>query len=96
DNLPNTGLEALSCGTPIAAFKVGGLEDIVRHRVNGYLAAPFSPEDLATGMSWLLSDSERRTRLSYMAAADARTNFSAAVVAKEHIRIYSKLLDEAN
>ena len=96
DNLPNTGLEALSCGTPIAAFKFGGLEDIVRHRVTGYLADPFSPDDLAKGISWLLSDSERRASLSYMAAADARSKFSAAVVARKHIDLYCKVLSEAH
>ena len=32
DNLPNVGLEAHSCGTPIVAFKVGGIPEIVKHK----------------------------------------------------------------
>lgn len=34
---PLTILEALSVGTPVVAFDVGGLRDIVRHGIDGYL-----------------------------------------------------------
>lgn len=54
DNLPNTGLEALSCGTPVVGFRIGGMPDIVDHLRNGYLAEPFDAEDLATGIRWVL------------------------------------------
>jgi glycosyltransferase involved in cell wall biosynthesis len=38
DNLPNTVLEALACGTPVIGFKVGGLPDLVLPPHNGLLA----------------------------------------------------------
>lgn len=40
DNLPNTILEAMSCGTPTIAFDVGGIPDMVRRGKTGWLAQP--------------------------------------------------------
>ncbi|MGY3213805.1 glycosyltransferase [Mucilaginibacter sp. HD30] len=37
DNLPNTMLEALCCGTPVIGYKTGGIVDAVRHGENGFL-----------------------------------------------------------
>jgi len=37
DNVPNTGLEALACGCPLASNNVGGLSEITHHLSNGYL-----------------------------------------------------------
>ena len=41
DNLPNTVIEAIACGTPCAAFNIGGMPEIIEHCSNGYLARPF-------------------------------------------------------
>jgi glycosyltransferase involved in cell wall biosynthesis len=37
DNLPNTVSESLLCGTPVAAFHTGGIPEMVKEGVNGYL-----------------------------------------------------------
>src|SRR5215469_8246378 len=42
-----TVVEAMACRTPVVAFDTGGPRDIIDHRVDGYLAEPFSPDDLA-------------------------------------------------
>jgi glycosyltransferase involved in cell wall biosynthesis len=41
ENLPNTILEAMACGTPAVAFNIGGIPDLIEHEYNGYLARPF-------------------------------------------------------
>lgn len=49
-----TASEAHACGTPVVAFGVGGLLDIVEHYRTGYLAKAFETEDLAKGVLWAL------------------------------------------
>ena len=52
-----TASEAHACGTPVVAFDIGGLKDIVDHKKTGYLAKPFDPIDLANGIIWTLDKS---------------------------------------
>jgi len=92
DNLPNTGVEALACGTPVIAFDVGGLPDIVIHRKTGWLAKAFNTEDLARGMSWVVSDAARHMELCENARARAVANFSYNVVATQYLDLYNGLV----
>src|SRR6202012_4330508 len=50
DNLPNTVMEALACGTPVVAFNTGGIPEMVDHLQNGYLAEFKSSMDMAKGL----------------------------------------------
>lgn len=47
DNLPNTMLESFACGTPVVAFRVGGMADTIIDGQTGYLAEPFDSSMLA-------------------------------------------------
>lgn len=47
DNLPNIVLEALACGTPLAAFKVGGIPDLIKEGYNGFLAETGNAKELS-------------------------------------------------
>ena len=67
-----TASESITCGTPVVAFSVGGLPDIVEDRVTGRLVEPFSPEALAEGIGWCIEDDERHQRLSEAARNSAR------------------------
>jgi glycosyltransferase involved in cell wall biosynthesis len=87
DNLPNTGIEALACGTPVVAFDTGGLSDIVIHRKNGYLATAFDIDDLANGICWVFENLDR-SGLGENAREHAVSQFSYPVVAKCYAEIY--------
>lgn len=41
ENLPNTIVEAKACGLPVVAPRVGGIPQMIRHKVDGFLAEPF-------------------------------------------------------
>lgn len=91
DNLPNTVLESLACGTPSVAFAIGGMPDMIEHQATGYLARPFEIEDLAYGISWVLEDGERHARLAYQARVLIEREFSLSLQAKRYISLYSEV-----
>ena len=51
-----TASEALACATPVVAFQCTGIQEVVSHKVDGFLAQPYSSEDLAEGILWCLSN----------------------------------------
>ncbi|MBW2066773.1 MAG: glycosyltransferase family 4 protein [Deltaproteobacteria bacterium] len=93
DNLPNTVLEAMACGTPCVAFNVGGLPDMVEHEKNGYLARPFDPGDLAKGIASIFADEKFRGMLSIYARRKAEMEFGIETCADRHISLYEDLVD---
>lgn len=92
DNLPNTGIEAHACGTPIVAFNIGGLPDIVEHLKTGYLAKPFDTMDLALGIQWVLEDKGRIKSLGNCAREKAIKLWSENVISKKYIEIYNSII----
>jgi glycosyltransferase involved in cell wall biosynthesis len=89
-----TALEALACGTPVVAFRVGGLPDTVKHEQNGYLAEPFDVHDLARGIDWVLSDEERWQQLSANARRAAVEGFTLEHQARRYVEVYRELLQQ--
>jgi glycosyltransferase involved in cell wall biosynthesis len=98
DNLPNTGVEALSCGTPVVAFNTCGLPDIVQHKHTGYLAKAFEPIDMAQGIKWVLetqlenTNLEKLSWLSMNSRQAAISQYSNSVVVEQYLNIYRKII----
>jgi glycosyltransferase involved in cell wall biosynthesis len=91
DNLPNTVMESLSCGTPLAAFTTGGIPDMVKHKHNGYLAEYKSSADLAAGIAWIYNY-PNRAELNFNARQTVEEYFSEKIIAEQHIELYKSLL----
>jgi len=60
DNLPNTILEAMSCGTPVVAFDVGGVPDIVSDNVTGRIVPKGDVTQLGEAILYMVVNSDRR------------------------------------
>lgn len=95
ENLPQVAVESLACGTPVVAFDVAGIPDVVDHRQNGYLAEPFDPKDLAAGIRWVLEDPDRHRRLSEAARSKALRRFDLRTQAGAYRDLFEELLSLA-
>ena len=92
ENLPNTIMEAMACGTPCVAFDIGGIPDIVGHRVDGYLARPFDAADLAKGVAWMLESGERRVQMGENARTKIESFGARDMVVEKHLDLYREIL----
>lgn len=90
DNLPNTCVEASSCGIPVAAFNIGGIPDIVSHKETGYLAEPYSTDDLADGILYCLQNHDY---LGVKAREYAADKFNYQCVSTQFDELYKKVLE---
>lgn len=52
ESLGLVGLEAMACGTPILASRIGGILDYVKDKENGWLFEPGNPDELAQGLTF--------------------------------------------
>ena len=92
ENLPNTVMESLACGTPCVGFRTGGIPEMVDHKVNGYVARYMDSADLADGIEWCLDES-RYSQLSDEALRKVDRCYSQTVIADQFTGIYKELTD---
>lgn len=91
DNLPNTVLEAMACGTPVVGFDIGGIPDMIDHRRNGYVATYRSAESLAQGIEWVLA-ADAQGEISAQARRKVLDTYSEEIVARQYQDLYKSLL----
>lgn len=87
DNLPSTAVESQSCGTPVVAFEVGGLPDIVEHQVTGLIVPPFDIEQLAHAISHILLNPKARAAMSAKSRSRAREIWNPEVIANQYVEV---------
>jgi glycosyltransferase involved in cell wall biosynthesis len=93
ENLSNAVMESLACGTPVVAFGIGGMPDMIDHQKNGYLAKPFEFSDLANGIMWVLEDKNRQEALSSCARETVIERYTLKSVANRYAALYHDVLN---
>lgn len=82
DSFNQTVAECMACGTPVVAFKNGGIEDIIDHEMNGYLAEYKDVDDMVKGILYQWDDTHRMN-----ARTKIEKNFSCEIVSSMFIDI---------
>jgi glycosyltransferase involved in cell wall biosynthesis len=92
EGLPNVLLESMACGTPIVSFDVGGVPDLVRPGVTGYLAVPADVDDLRHGILMLLEDTAGRAAMGQCCRDIAVKEYDTVYEVQRYIELYQRVL----
>lgn len=91
DNLPNTMLEALCCGTPVIAFKTGGMVDIIKDYFNGILVSEISTEAYLNGIKLYIEHANMFD--SNEISGQAHELFAPERQANAYYKLYNQMLN---
>ena len=94
ESFGQTVTESLACGTPVAAFASGGIPDMVRPGVTGYLAPTRDVAGLREAVRKLLADPAKRAEMSANCRRIAVEEYSLDVQARAYAALYERLCKE--
>ncbi len=87
ENLPNTIMESMACGTPCVGFQIGGIPEMIDHHINGYVAEYKNAADLAKGLEWVLYETDTK-EMAQQARHKVLSRYDEQIIAKKYIEIY--------
>lgn len=87
-------LEAMACGVPIVATKIGGTPEVIVDGENGYLAPCGFPERIENGIMRIFSNKELHQKMSANCLKLAKDNFSLDRMTADYEELYRKMLNK--
>lgn len=95
ENLPQTATEATSCGTPVIAFSVGGLPDIVSDGITGFLIEPFETPAMTHAIETVLETPSLKAKMGETARKKAQALWSEQVVSSQYREIFLQAIQNS-
>ncbi len=93
EGTPVSAIEALASGTPVVANRVGGVPDVVRDGVDGFLVEPGDIEGAATSLATLAAHPSLRRKLGKAGRARVLERYSVARLVDDVDRLYRAMLE---
>jgi glycosyltransferase involved in cell wall biosynthesis len=87
-------IESLAVGTPVVASSVGGIVEVIRDGVDGFLVPPDNPEEMVEKLLLLLSNAPLRRAMSRNARERFLTTFEQGKVVREQADWFEKIVNE--
>lgn len=92
DNLPNTVMESMACGTPVAGFNVGGIPDMIREGYTGLLIPVGDIDYMSEAVANLLKDGKRLKEMSFNCRKSAINKYDLKIQAESYLHLYNKII----
>jgi glycosyltransferase involved in cell wall biosynthesis len=96
EGTPVSVIEALAAERPAVATRVGGVPDVVRDGVDGFLVDPGDADALAARLAELAADPERRVRMGAEGRSHVLERYAVARLVDDVDRLYRELLEDRN
>jgi len=87
-----TMLEAMACSRPMVVTNMGGMPEVIKDGINGFIVPVRDFELLAAKINTLLEDGRLRHRLGYTGRQMVESQYTKERVTKDTIAVYRKLL----
>ena len=89
-----TALEAMACGKPVVASRLGGIREVVTSEESGVVVDPTNPGEFSAAIIRLLKDEQLSQRIGEQGRHIVRERYSWEAIAARHIEFYEKYLDK--
>ncbi|MCC6019382.1 MAG: glycosyltransferase family 4 protein [Candidatus Verstraetearchaeota archaeon] len=85
-------IEAMACGKPVIATRVGPFPEIIKNGETGILVPAHSPSDLADAIINLAQDPEKRMLIGKKAKEEVENRFDIRKIANDYLKVYNMVV----
>ena len=92
ENFSLSALEAMSCGVPVIATRVGGMAEMIDNGKDGYLFDVGDIDGMAEAGIKLLDDKDSYKKISAAAQKKAKEGFSPEIIVPQYEKLYESVI----
>ncbi len=92
DAQPQTVVESLACGTPVIAYDIGPMPELIQEGKTGFIVPDVSVESLAADLENVLNDPEHLTEMGQSCREEAEQKYDLSKQTKMYIDLYENIL----
>ena len=89
ETMSNAIMQAMSCGIPVVASDVPGINNMIQHNITGLLVPPHEPGLLALVLNELMGNKEEQERLGKAALYYAKEKFSNFTMFEQYKKVFT-------
>ncbi len=86
-------LEAMACGAPVVASRIGAIPEVVSENETGFLFEPANPRELSEKVNILLRNDQMRSRMGRKGRKLAESEYTWASVARKTASVYHSAIE---